>query len=70
MAELVREVEVVTEVRMQPDWLIGAQVGAGSVGVLYRDQAARRILGPVYLSAGVLAGGRDWVGTAGLALAF
>lgn len=70
VVELFRDVEVVSEVQTQPDWLIGAQVGVGSVGVLYGGQAARRILGPFYVTVGAMAGGGEAIGTVGAAVAW
>ena len=65
-----RVVEREVRVESQPDWLLGAQVGAGSVGVVYGAQVSRRVLGPIWLQAGALAGGGEWVATGGVGLAW
>ena len=64
------EVERVVQVDARPDWLLAAQVGAGSTGLMYGGQVSRRVLGPIYLQAGGLVGGGEWVGTAGFGVGF
>lgn len=74
VVEVERLVEVETErvvhVPDRPDWLLAAQVAAGSTGTMYGGQVGRRVLGPLYVAAGGLAGGGEWVATAGVGVAW
>lgn len=64
--EVFRDVERI--VPTHPDWLLSAQVGAGSVGLMYGGQVSRRVLGPLWLQAGVMAGGGEWVAVGGVGI--
>lgn len=74
VVEVERLVEVETErvvhVPDRPEWLFAAQVAAGSTGTMYGGQVARRVLGPLYVAAGGLAGDGEWVVTAGVGIGF
>ena len=60
-----RETSVVQTPAAPPSWSLAAVGGLGTRGPLYGGEAAHRVLGPLWLQAGVLVG--PGVGVAGVA---